>query len=197
MNTVKNDRGNLGFTLVELIIATFIATVLMLIMAQSFHSQSDAYHEQDMVVPRDENLRAAMYILTKDIRMIGYDFAECNCSSITTADANTLSFSTDVDANGSIDAGESYSYFVTDTDGDGIGDSLFGKTSLAGIPLARKISSLSFTYFDSTGTELSNVPLSSTDRDNIRSVTIVLTGITNNGKTKTLTSTVFPRNLGL
>ncbi len=190
---MKNEKG---FTLIELVIATFIATVLMLVMAQSFHMQSDAYYEQDMVVPRDENLRAAMYILTKDVRMIGYDFAECQCSVITTADASVFSFSTDMDGDGSIGADELFSYYVTDTTGDGIGDSLYGKTYL-GVPLAKKISAISFTYFDSTGTQLTNVPLDSTDRGNIRSITVTLTGITTSGKTKVLTSTIFPRNLGL
>ena len=73
MNT-KNQkrRANQGFTLIELMVAMAISLVIMGAIFLTFKSQQDSYVVQDQITATQQNLRAAMYILTRDIQMAGY-----------------------------------------------------------------------------------------------------------------------------
>lgn len=71
-------------------------------------------------------------------------------------------------------------------------------------PLAENIQGLSFRYYDGNNTELTSTPLSADDRASVRRIEIVLTARTKKPdptyggyRTRTLTSDVRPRNLGL
>jgi len=73
MNTKKQKRlTNQGFTLVELLVAMFITLVVMGAIFLTFKSQQDSYIIQDQITATQQNLRSAMYILTRDIQMAGY-----------------------------------------------------------------------------------------------------------------------------
>jgi len=61
-----------GFTLVELMVAMAISLVVMGAIFLTFKSQQDSYVIQDQVSAMQQNLRAAMYMLTRDIQMAGY-----------------------------------------------------------------------------------------------------------------------------
>jgi prepilin-type N-terminal cleavage/methylation domain-containing protein len=61
-----------GFTLVELLVAMLITLVVMGAIFLTFKSQQDSYIIQDQITATQQNLRAAMYILTRDIQMAGY-----------------------------------------------------------------------------------------------------------------------------
>jgi len=73
MNT-KNQKWltDRGFTLVELMVAMAISLVVMGAIFLTFKSQQDSYIIQDQITATQQNLRAAMYILTRDIQMAGY-----------------------------------------------------------------------------------------------------------------------------
>jgi len=73
MNT-KNQKTltNQGFTLVELMVAMAISLVVMGAIFLTFKSQQDSYIIQDQLTATQQNLRAAMYMLTRDIQMAGY-----------------------------------------------------------------------------------------------------------------------------
>jgi type IV pilus assembly protein PilW len=73
MNT-KNQKWltDRGFTLVELLVAMAITLVVMGAIFLTFKSQQDSYIIQDQITATQQNLRAAMYILTRDIQMAGY-----------------------------------------------------------------------------------------------------------------------------
>jgi len=62
-----------GFTLVELMISMAIAGIVMATMYSSYNSQQKAYVTQEQVSEMQQNLRAAMFHLERDIRMAGYD----------------------------------------------------------------------------------------------------------------------------
>lgn len=113
----------------------------------------------------------------------------------------------DLDGDGILDAGE-------DTDGDGILDS--GDIRRNNQPLVSNIISLRFRYYDSTGTEITTLPITGTNLSNIRVVQVSLTarteyedlnytgGVNISGtaadgtcKTRTLTVRVRTRNIGL
>ncbi len=73
MNT-KNQKWltDQGFTLVELMVAMAISLVVMGAIFLTFKSQQDSYIIQDQITATQQNLRAAMYMLTRDIQMAGY-----------------------------------------------------------------------------------------------------------------------------
>jgi prepilin-type N-terminal cleavage/methylation domain-containing protein len=73
MNT-KNQKSitSQGFTLVELLVAMFITLVVMGTIFLTFKSQQDSYVIQDQITATQQNLRSAMYVLTRDIQMAGY-----------------------------------------------------------------------------------------------------------------------------
>src|SRR3989339_279506 len=63
----------MGFTLVELLVSMAIAGIVMASIYSSYYSQQKAYVIQEQVAGMQQNLRAAMYHLERDIRMAGYD----------------------------------------------------------------------------------------------------------------------------
>jgi len=73
MNT-KNQKSitSQGFTLVELLVAMFITLLVMGTIFLTFKSQQDSYVIQDQITATQQNLRSAMYVLTRDIQMAGY-----------------------------------------------------------------------------------------------------------------------------
>ncbi|MDX9788267.1 MAG: prepilin-type N-terminal cleavage/methylation domain-containing protein [Desulfobacterales bacterium] len=99
-----------GFTLVELLIGIAISSVVVAAAYSVFSSQQKAYTVQQGVVDIQENLRAGLYYLTREIRLAGY---------------NRLEFSTK-EAVGIIEAGSGKVRFTmdiydgVDDDGDGM-----------------------------------------------------------------------------
>jgi prepilin-type N-terminal cleavage/methylation domain-containing protein len=62
-----------GVTLIELLVVLVICTMLIGGIYRLFISQTRAYTVQDQVVEVQQNTRAAMEILLRDLRMAGYD----------------------------------------------------------------------------------------------------------------------------
>jgi prepilin-type N-terminal cleavage/methylation domain-containing protein len=61
-----------GFTLVELMVAVAISLILLGAIFLTFKSQQDSYLTQDQISTMQQNLRAAMLMITKDLQMAGY-----------------------------------------------------------------------------------------------------------------------------
>ena len=73
MNTKNQKRlTDQGFTLVELMVAMAISLVVMGAIFLTFKSQQDSYIIQAQITATQQNLRSAMYMLTRDIQMAGY-----------------------------------------------------------------------------------------------------------------------------
>ncbi|MEM4245090.1 MAG: PilW family protein [Candidatus Nanoarchaeia archaeon] len=62
-----------GITLIELMIALVIAGILIGGVYKLFISQSKSYAVQEQVADTQQNIRGAMEILLRDLRMAGYD----------------------------------------------------------------------------------------------------------------------------
>lgn len=61
-----------GFTLVELLVATALGLVVLAGLYQAFRTQHDIYIVQDQVASMQQNLRAAMHVITRDLQMAGW-----------------------------------------------------------------------------------------------------------------------------
>jgi type IV pilus assembly protein PilW len=65
-------RNTAGFTLIELLVAIALGLVILAGLFKTFKVQHDSYVIQDQVSAMQQNLRAAMYMITRDIQMAGY-----------------------------------------------------------------------------------------------------------------------------
>ena len=65
-------RSMAGFTIIELLVAIALAMVILAGLFRTFQVQQDSYVIQDQVSAMQQNLRAAMYMITRDLQMAGY-----------------------------------------------------------------------------------------------------------------------------
>jgi type IV pilus assembly protein PilW len=70
---IKDRTGNNGFTLIELMVAIAIASVVMAGIYSMFIMQQRTQVTEQVVVDMQQTLRAAMYMVERDIRMAGFD----------------------------------------------------------------------------------------------------------------------------
>src|SRR4030043_620471 len=61
-----------GLTLIELLIALVLSSILIAALYRAFISQQKTYTVQDQVAEMQQNIRVAMGQMTKEIRMAGY-----------------------------------------------------------------------------------------------------------------------------
>jgi type IV pilus assembly protein PilW len=66
-------RKRSGFTLVEILVALVLAGLVSAAVYNVYISQNKSYAVQDRVAEMQQNLRAAMYMMIREIRMAGYD----------------------------------------------------------------------------------------------------------------------------
>jgi type IV pilus assembly protein PilW len=173
---MKNQNG---FTLIEILIALAITGVVMAGIYSTYASQQKAYIAQEQVAAMQQNLRAAMYYMVREIRMAGCDPTESGNPEIVVADKNSIQFTMDItddpgtgDPDGDTgDANEDITYSLDDNDGDGDND-LERNNNL----VAENIDAIDFVYLDEDGVQLDddgagNVTASVPD---IRSVQITI-----------------------
>jgi len=137
MNVLRNTNG---FTLIELLIAMVLSVILMAAVYSTYYSQQKSYLVQEQLAAMEQNLRAAMFYMERDIRMAGCDPTRKAGAGVTTANAASISFTEDADGN---ETTETVTYVLTDSDGDGDND-LERSTEL----LAENIEALDFVYLD-------------------------------------------------
>ena len=72
---VRGDRGELrknGLTLIELLVALVLSSILTAVLYRAFISQQKTYTVQDQVADMQQNVRFAMGQMKREIRMAGY-----------------------------------------------------------------------------------------------------------------------------
>jgi type IV pilus assembly protein PilW len=67
----RNTRN--GFTVIEVMIAMAISSVLVAAVYQTFHSQQRSYTMQSEAAAMEQNLRGSLYLLTRELRSAGYN----------------------------------------------------------------------------------------------------------------------------
>lgn len=87
---VKNRKGDAGFTIIELVIALIIASIVMTAIYSVYAAQQISYLTQEQVTAMHQNLRSAMYHMEREIRMAGCDPTGEAGAGIVTANLNLL-----------------------------------------------------------------------------------------------------------
>ena len=95
--TMKNQNG---FTLTELLVALAISGVVMAGIYSAYYSQQKSYVTQEQVVAMQQNLRAAMYYMEREIRMAGCDPTGSAGANIMIANTAELQFRIDENGDG-------------------------------------------------------------------------------------------------
>jgi len=194
-------RSEKGFTLVEIMVTLAIMAVVMAGVYLTFYSQQKSYTVQEQVAEMQQNLRGAMYLMSKEIKMAGCNPTGQAQAGIVTAAADSISFtmdlwgkSTDDPPNGSIsNPNENITYALADISGDQAMEIIRtdNNSGLGPQVVAENIDSLNFVYLDSNG----NV---TTDLLRIRSVQITVVAKTDQAdRQKRLATHIKCRNLGM
>jgi type IV pilus assembly protein PilW len=152
-------RSEKGFTLVELLVAMAIMSVVMGGVYSAYYSQQRSYIVQEQVAEMQQNLRGAMYFMSKEVRMAG-------CNPTGSADAgiesdsgsNTIHFTMDVRGqdiddppNGATNnPNENITYALADINGDGNME-IVRDTGSGQRMVAENIDALDFVYLDKDG----------------------------------------------
>lgn len=190
----EHFRNARGFTLVEMIIAMAVGLIVIFLLYDLFVAENKQYNTQEAIVEMQQNARAAMDMMTTEIRMAGYDPTSAAGAGIGAYAANSLTFTQDLNGDKDVtDANETITYAY-----DAGNMRITRNTGSGAQPFAENIEALNFTYFNASGGP-------ATAAANIRLVKIAIRArtsrrdpdyTTNGGfRTFTLTSDVTPRNL--
>ena len=151
--TVFNNKK--GFTLMELAIAMALSTLVMAAIYSTYRAQLRSHITQQAIVEMQQNARAAMFVMEREIKMAGYDPSGAGGAGITVANANTITITILADDDGLDDDIDNDG----DTNIDQPGELKTITYSLAGTDLQRTVDGtantvaenievLDFIYFD-------------------------------------------------
>jgi len=190
-----------GFTLIELLVAMTVGLIVMAGVSMTFRSQQKSYLLQEQMAAMQQNLRAAMYHMEKEIRMAGCDPDHTANAQIVTANATSITFTKDIrGANeGSLpdgdtnDPNENITYYLNSgelrrNDPNGIGDQV----------IADNLSALNFVYLDQADTKLDDDGAGNVTASiaRVRSVEITLLANTGRGDRGFQDNTVYTNQVG-
>jgi type IV pilus assembly protein PilW len=136
MKAIPNNSK--GFTLVEMLIAMVVGLIVMAGIYTAYVNHQRSHVNQQLMVEMLQNARAAMSLMKREIRMVGYDpaakdgvdndaangvddVAESSSAGITTAEydrpsgISILRFSADLNYNSSVDGDEDLTYTLVGT----------------------------------------------------------------------------------
>jgi type IV pilus assembly protein PilW len=202
----NNERG---FSLVELLIAMTIGLIILAALSSTFLMQRKIYDVQEQVAEMVQNARAAMDMMSREIRMGGYDPTSAGFDGIT-YDAHQLQIQANIDddediinADGSYDENENITYTYYD-ENSAYPYQIKRKTGNGNfVSFAENIEAFTFNYLDSSG----NATTTTSDIRQIKITIIARTAKPDRDYTHptygdhyrryTLSSVITPRNLNL
>lgn len=185
-----------GFTLVELLVTVAISGFLLAATYASYSSQQKSHVIQDQLGKIQQNLRAAMLTMTRDIREAGCDPKQKGMAGFEMATAGQIRITRDIaghavnpnQGDGYVNAANEDLIFGfgpavdTDADPDGIPDTAavadFGRNDVNadGLnvfqPIAENIERVEFTYLDEDGNIIAAPIKSFSNLNKIRAVQV-------------------------
>jgi type II secretory pathway pseudopilin PulG len=177
---------------VELLVGLLVSLIILAGTYSLFQSQQVAFSNQEQINEMNQNIRAAMDRMAREVRLAGYKTSTAVFNGIATAQPTTIRLLADINQDGTI-LGDTedvtYSYDV---------DTLRICRNGVSLPIAENITNLAFLYTLADGSTTSSPGALNT----IRKVTISITArtkypdlSTGQYRTFTLSSDVTPRNL--
>jgi prepilin-type N-terminal cleavage/methylation domain-containing protein len=167
-------KTNRGFTLIELLVAMALGLVVLGAILTVFVSQSQTNAAQQEIAYAQQNVRAAMDLMVREIRNAGYDPLGNGFEVIPLATAVSIQIRSDIDVQDGTpdDANEDVTYGVNASD----------QLERNGTRIVDFVDNLEFGYVLEDGTMLDppGAPLTATQRDDIRAVIIRLAVRTEN-----------------
>jgi type IV pilus assembly protein PilW len=107
-----NLKTQTGFSMIELLIAIAISSILITLMSGTYYLYSNVSQTQDRVVSVNQKLRSVIYLLERDLLMAGFDSDPTNPAGtgFSSAQNNSMTFTFVENSDG------------IDNDGDGTTD---------------------------------------------------------------------------
>jgi len=136
-----------GFTLVELLIALAISGIVLGAAVNTFLAQRWSYALQEHVTAMTQGTRAALEMVTREVRMAGYNPARTSFDGIT-YDPTQVQIRADLNGDGdTADAHETIVYAYNPAT-----QQLLRETDGSSQPIADHIQAFAFDYVDGAGT---------------------------------------------
>jgi type IV pilus assembly protein PilW len=143
-----------GFTMIELLIGIFISGILAACVVAVYVSQERAAQQVENMSAMQQNLRSALRLMEREIRMAGCDPTPAGNNGILLANAASIRFESDVrgtvagsppDGNidNTIEPNEDISYVLNGTN-----------LERNNVPIAENVIALDFVYLDRNGNVL-------------------------------------------
>jgi type II secretory pathway pseudopilin PulG len=185
----RTGIGNKGFTIAEFLVAFAVLSILMAAMISLFIILIQSYTTQNVAAGVQQVVRTGIDIMAQNIRMAGFNPMKLNEVGIKSDySANSIHFSYDLDADGTVEDNEDITFFHE--------DQKLKRRIRAGnrITIIENVTDLTFTYFDEN-----NQPAD--HHEDIKTVAISMTVTAPAGRKQSLSRTystrVICRNLGL
>jgi type II secretion system protein J len=184
-----------GFSLIEIMVAIAIMSILSIAMMKTYTGFTRVYTTQEVAAGAQQDLRAALNIMTQDIRMAGFDPTDSDNFGVEVATATNIRITSDTDIDGVVDQSnfERITYNLN-AGTNQLQQILYqGTASESTQPVVDNVTNLTFTYLD----EDNNITATPAD---IRTVIISMTIQELAGRgglvTRSLSTRVQCRNLG-
>lgn len=182
----RRNRQEAGFTLMELLVAVTLSLIAMAAIYSAYVTQQRAYETTQDVTAIQQNLRAGMYFLEKDLRMAGYDPQDSGSFGFTNMAAQSFKYTWDADEDGYLDATTEYVSYKFESPEPTLerdrGDGSYND-------IASDLTNVTFYYYDSSG-------VTAMSTNTIRTVKVFMTA-ERGGHERTLKSKIWCRNTGL
>jgi type IV pilus assembly protein PilW len=194
----RTPANSCGLTLIELLVALAIMSIVLAAVYQVFATTSKNFATQNVAADVQQSVRAALEIITQDIRMAGLDPTSSGNFGIEQASATKLRFTLDtVDPvsggyNGAVDSvrSERITYEMV---GNELRQRLYeGTVDEAEQKMIPNVEHLTFNYFDIDNNALP-APVNADDLEDIRAVEIELTVKEPAGRGKPVSRTLSER----
>jgi len=156
LDSFGNDcTDNSGFTLVELMITLVISGIIAGALYSTYLVQQHSYTNQEAVAEMQQNIRAALMVMSRDIRMAGYDpVGSGNAGFGTAVASNNIQIIMDLNGDGDTnDVNENLNYYLYINGGI----RKLGRRDNNNLPVqavGENFDAIEFQYLNSTGAPL-------------------------------------------
>ena len=166
MKAISNTSK--GYTLIELMVALAATSILAACIYATYITQLKSHITQRQIVEMQQNLRAAMQLIEREVRMAGYDPLRTAGAGVTTMLGNSFEFNMDLMEDGDLLDSNERVHYALET--DAAGNQFLGRDDFSGLnlqPVAENIDALNFVYLDNTATP-------TTDPLRVRSIQVTI-----------------------